>query len=269
MIADRSNPVRTVSRTKWATCPEGTKSWIDGGSSQTWSTSQARNVLLIPRLNHDAPSSSRKIRLLGQAPSTPRTTASEFLITVNRIQISLMIRAPFVARAFRAAKDDGLAPQPRHCRSAVRAQWRRRRARSRDGGLNDDNRKTHVSARRLGTASLPYECRWCRRQWHRSVTGDYFAHAGRSRARPDPCGDQTAPDSCKGLRSGSEASRSLQGFWDADGGRGSPRQRTQRSRRLSLFGTRPWRLRADRSGPSARRPRYGRTRPSRHRHRAG
>src|ERR1700733_10092374 len=69
MIADRSNPVRTVSRTKWATCPEGTKSWIDGGSSQTWSTSQARNVLLIPRLNHDAPSSSRKIRLLGQAPS--------------------------------------------------------------------------------------------------------------------------------------------------------------------------------------------------------
>src|ERR1700683_2680154 len=68
MIADRSNPVRTVSRTKWATCPEGTKSWIDGGSSQTWSTSQARNVLLIPRLNHDAPSSSRKIRLLGQAP---------------------------------------------------------------------------------------------------------------------------------------------------------------------------------------------------------
>src|ERR1700685_3183047 len=70
MIADRSNPVRTVSRTKWATCPEGTKSWIDGGSSQTWSTSQARNVLLIPRLNHDAPSSSRKIRLLGQAPSS-------------------------------------------------------------------------------------------------------------------------------------------------------------------------------------------------------
>src|ERR1700733_6218625 len=72
MIADRSNPVRTVSRTKWATCPEGTKSWIDGGSSQTWSTSQARNVLLIPRLNHDAPSSSRKIRLLGQAPRRRR-----------------------------------------------------------------------------------------------------------------------------------------------------------------------------------------------------
>src|ERR1700691_3422595 len=74
MIADRSNPVRTVSRTKWATCPEGTKSWIDGGSSQTWSTSQARNVLLIPRLNHDAPSSSRKIRLLGQAPSVEYLT---------------------------------------------------------------------------------------------------------------------------------------------------------------------------------------------------
>ena len=45
-----------------------------------------------------------------RVPSTPRTTASEFLITVNRIQISLMIRDPFVARAFRAAKDDGLAP---------------------------------------------------------------------------------------------------------------------------------------------------------------
>jgi hypothetical protein len=45
-----------------------------------------------------------------RVPSTPRTTASEFLITVNRIQISLMIRDPFVARAFRAAEDDGLAP---------------------------------------------------------------------------------------------------------------------------------------------------------------
>src|SRR5712664_2186127 len=69
MIRDRSRPVRTVSRTKWATCPEGTKSWTDGGSSQTWSTSQGRNVLLIRRLNHDDCSSSRKIRLLGQAPS--------------------------------------------------------------------------------------------------------------------------------------------------------------------------------------------------------
>src|ERR1700733_8817231 len=76
MIADRSNPVRTVSRTKGATCPEGTKSWIDGGSSQTWSTSQARNVLLIPRLNHDAPSSSRKIRLLGQATSECKSARS-------------------------------------------------------------------------------------------------------------------------------------------------------------------------------------------------
>jgi hypothetical protein len=44
------------------------------------------------------------------APSTPRTTASEFLTTVNRLQISLMIRDPFVAAAFRAAEDDGLAP---------------------------------------------------------------------------------------------------------------------------------------------------------------
>jgi hypothetical protein len=41
---------------------------------------------------------------------TPRTTASEFLTTVNRLQISLTIRDPFVARAFRAAEDDGLAP---------------------------------------------------------------------------------------------------------------------------------------------------------------
>jgi hypothetical protein len=44
-----------------------------------------------------------------RVPSTPRTSASEFLITVNRIQISLMIRDPFVATAFRAAEDDGLA----------------------------------------------------------------------------------------------------------------------------------------------------------------
>jgi hypothetical protein len=44
--------------------------------------------------------------------STPRTTASEFLIAVNRPQISLMIRDPFVASAFRAVEDDGLAPLP-------------------------------------------------------------------------------------------------------------------------------------------------------------
>ena len=50
--------------------------------------------------------SSPSDRVLG----TPRTTASEFLTTVNRLQISLMIRDPFVARAFRAAEDDGLAP---------------------------------------------------------------------------------------------------------------------------------------------------------------
>jgi hypothetical protein len=43
---------------------------------------------------------------------TPRTTASEFLITVNRLQISLMIRDPYVARAFKAAEDDGLVPDP-------------------------------------------------------------------------------------------------------------------------------------------------------------
>jgi hypothetical protein len=47
--------------------------------------------------------------------STPRTTASEFLTTVNRLQISLMIRDPFVAAAFKAAEgaeDDGRAPAP-------------------------------------------------------------------------------------------------------------------------------------------------------------
>jgi hypothetical protein len=38
---------------------------------------------------------------------TPRTTASEFLTTVNHLQISLMIRDPFVAAAFKAAEDDG------------------------------------------------------------------------------------------------------------------------------------------------------------------
>jgi hypothetical protein len=47
--------------------------------------------------------------------STPRTPASEFLTTVNRLQISLMIRNPFVAAAFKAAEgaeDDGRAPAP-------------------------------------------------------------------------------------------------------------------------------------------------------------
>jgi hypothetical protein len=41
---------------------------------------------------------------------TPRTPASEFLITVNRIRVSQMIRDPFVSAAFRSAEDDGLAP---------------------------------------------------------------------------------------------------------------------------------------------------------------
>lgn len=41
---------------------------------------------------------------------TPRTPAFEFLTAVNRLQISLMIRDPFVAAAFRAAEDHGLAP---------------------------------------------------------------------------------------------------------------------------------------------------------------
>lgn len=42
--------------------------------------------------------------------STMREPASEFLIQVNRLQISLMIRDPYVAAAFRRAEDDGLAP---------------------------------------------------------------------------------------------------------------------------------------------------------------
>jgi hypothetical protein len=45
-------------------------------------------------------------RVLG----TPPKSATEFQTTVNRLQISLMIRDPFVAAAFRRAEDDGLAP---------------------------------------------------------------------------------------------------------------------------------------------------------------
>jgi hypothetical protein len=42
--------------------------------------------------------------------STPRTGTSEFHLAINRIRVSQMIRNPFVAAAFRAAEDDGLAP---------------------------------------------------------------------------------------------------------------------------------------------------------------
>jgi hypothetical protein len=42
--------------------------------------------------------------------STPRKRTSEFLIAVNRIRLSQMIRDPVVAAAFRAAEDDGLTP---------------------------------------------------------------------------------------------------------------------------------------------------------------
>jgi hypothetical protein len=45
-----------------------------------------------------------------QAHSTHEAYSSEFLISVNRIRLSQMIRDPFVAAAFRAAEDDGLAP---------------------------------------------------------------------------------------------------------------------------------------------------------------
>jgi hypothetical protein len=58
----------------------------------------------------------RKLKSLPPAPegtrvlSTPPKPASEFLIAVNRLQISLMIRDPYVSAAFKAAEDDGLAP---------------------------------------------------------------------------------------------------------------------------------------------------------------
>ena len=58
---------------------------------------------------------------------TPRTPASEFLTTVNRLQNSLMIRDPYAAKAFRAAEDDGLAPgmvetgHPKHLLEEVRS----------------------------------------------------------------------------------------------------------------------------------------------------
>jgi hypothetical protein len=42
--------------------------------------------------------------------STPRTIASEFMIAVNRLRISQLLRDPFVAAAFKAAEDDDLAP---------------------------------------------------------------------------------------------------------------------------------------------------------------
>jgi len=42
--------------------------------------------------------------------NTPPKPASEFLTLVDHLQISLMIRDPFVAAAFRRAEDDGLAP---------------------------------------------------------------------------------------------------------------------------------------------------------------
>lgn len=40
--------------------------------------------------------------------TTRRARSGDFLIAVNRL--SLMIRDPFVAAAFRAAEDDGTAP---------------------------------------------------------------------------------------------------------------------------------------------------------------
>ena len=65
-IAVGSGPSRTVSRTKCARWPAGTNSWIDGGSSQPWSTSHGRNVLLMTTVNQPSPPPSSTI--LGQAP---------------------------------------------------------------------------------------------------------------------------------------------------------------------------------------------------------
>jgi hypothetical protein len=45
-----------------------------------------------------------------RARCAQRRTASEFLIALNRLQISLMVRDPFVGAAFRRSEDDGLAP---------------------------------------------------------------------------------------------------------------------------------------------------------------
>lgn len=42
--------------------------------------------------------------------STPRTTVSESHLALDRICLSRLIRDPFVASAFRAGEDDGLAP---------------------------------------------------------------------------------------------------------------------------------------------------------------
>ncbi|MBU6463226.1 MAG: hypothetical protein KGL35_21875 [Bradyrhizobium sp.] len=47
-----------------------------------------------------------------QPHNMQRARSSQFLIAVNRIRLSQMIRDPFVAAAFRAAEDDGLAPIP-------------------------------------------------------------------------------------------------------------------------------------------------------------
>jgi hypothetical protein len=90
-----------------------------------------------------------------------------------------MIRDPFVAAAFKAAEDDGLAP------GHVRID----RPRTLNGGaaepvlemvewLNHDHRTTNVSARRPDSAPLPFERRWRGRWRHR-----YGAGPGRPQPR--------------------------------------------------------------------------------------
>jgi hypothetical protein len=57
-----------------------------------------------------------------RVPSTPRTTAPEFLIAVNRIRLSQMIRDPVVAAAFKAGgrgrrQRSGITATPRRAQT--------------------------------------------------------------------------------------------------------------------------------------------------------
>src|SRR5208283_271959 len=81
-MALRSSSSRTRSRTKCATWSGGTNSRTDGGSSQSWSTSQGRKVALMTVLTHSAGSLSIPWagfvhRLLGADP----TNAANWTVT--------------------------------------------------------------------------------------------------------------------------------------------------------------------------------------------
>jgi hypothetical protein len=62
--------------------------------------------------------------------SACRGGSAHFCPGPNLSNVLLMIRDPYVAKAFKAAEDDGLAPSM----ATTDAQWRRCRARPRDGG---------------------------------------------------------------------------------------------------------------------------------------